>query len=71
MSGKTSSILLMANSVALLNMFIPIASPDLATNLSRKNILRFCSVIVLFFCLPDIEHPASNSCVEPLKSGKP
>merc|ERR1719507_918323 len=27
MSGKTSNILLMANSVALLNMFIPMASP--------------------------------------------
>ena len=35
MSGNTSSILLMANSVALLSMFIPIASPDRATNLKR------------------------------------
>merc|ERR1719471_192280 len=33
MSGKTSNILLVANSVALLNMFIPMASPERATNL--------------------------------------
>ena len=39
MSGKMSRSLLSENSVALLNMFIPIASPLLATNLRSKLIL--------------------------------
>ena len=43
MSGNTSSIRWIANSVALLSMFIPIASPDRATNLKRTKVKGYQS----------------------------
>ena len=58
MSGNTSSILLMANSVALLSMFIPMASPDLATNLETK---RMRIIQEIFLNLPYVKHSARNT----------
>ena len=40
-----TTYLLMANSVALLNMFIPMASPDLATNLTHIEINKINRII--------------------------
>ena len=72
MSGNTSSILVMANSVALLSMFIPIASPDRATNLDQNMYHRLKEIFLEFKRNPpDVELPAGDPGVNPLQPGEP
>ena len=63
---QLTNILLMANSVALLNMFIPMASPERATNLVE-------AIVSCNFSekLPDVKLSASHPGVDSLQPGKP
>ena len=63
---QLTNILLMANSVALLNMFIPMASPERATNLVE-------AIVSCGFGekLPDVKLSASHPGVDSLQPGKP
>lgn len=65
-----TNILLVANSVALLNMFIPMASPERATNLVAGAAISL-SGAVSRKKLPDVKLSASHPCVDSLQPGKP
>ena len=68
--SKLTNILLVANSVALLNMFIPMASPERATNLIAGAVISL-SGAVSRKKLPDVKLSASHPCVDSLQPGKP
>merc|ERR1719445_452546 len=55
MSGKTSNILLVANSVALLNMFIPMASPERAMGMNMLSKATEFATNRMLDVFPDME----------------